>query len=178
MQNNGIFGVNLLLFPVKTKTEIKDSPRVIQSVPQRCLLGCGSSMSKQICLSQGLTSPSSIQRVEAWLKHKRTLQTLIWSWPQGLRHVTTRHPPSGICSLWAGRVLSGTGPPCPQLAVLTCQGQRGWIKKMIFCAYCVIALRVSQVFSHLTFTITLWGRYYCYPGFVDEETEAQRINLP
>lgn len=94
MQNNGIFGVNLLLFPVKTKTEIKYSPRVIQLVPQRCLLGCGSSMNKQICLTRGLTSPRSIQRVEAWLKHKRTLQTLIWSWPQGPRHLTTCHPPS------------------------------------------------------------------------------------
>lgn len=33
MQNNSIFGVNLLLFPVKTKTEIKNNLHVICSVP-------------------------------------------------------------------------------------------------------------------------------------------------
>lgn len=41
-----------------------------------------------------------------------------------------------------------------------------------------IVLRGSQVLFHLIFTITLWGRYYYYPCFIDEETEAQRINLP
>ena len=54
------------------------------------------------------------------------------------------------------------------------------IKKKVICAYCAsgIVLRASQVLSHLIFTITLWGQYYYDLRFVDEETEAQKINLP
>ena len=76
MQNNSIFGVNLLLFPVKTKTEKKNNPCVIHAVPlvpQRSLRGCSSSRNKYICLSQGLTSPRGTLRGERLVKTQENL---------------------------------------------------------------------------------------------------------
>lgn len=98
MQNNSIFGVNLLLFPAKTKTEIKNNPRCythsIPLVPQRSLVGRSSSVNKQICLSLGLTPEEEWKLTQNTRGPYKLSQGL-----QGLRAKLVYQPPSGNYSL-------------------------------------------------------------------------------
>lgn len=117
MQNNSIFGVNLLLFPVKTKTEKKNNPCVIHAVPlvpQRSLRGCSSSRNKCICLSQGLTSPRSTLRGESLVKTQENLTKSVVTMAaqahgsgSGNNYLSSSLHPG---NLWAGGVPSGIGP--------------------------------------------------------------------